>query len=200
MTLLLALGIISAAVPAKAQNSYQGLASSNGSRSYQLRPTDQVIVKVYGQPDLEAKQRITGEGYITMPLLGKVKISSFTIDQAQTHLESLFVRNELLRSPSVTITVEEYSKRTITVLGRVHQPGEIILDVESERVSISQAIAAAGGFTRLAATSSVKITRRTAQGTMTWEVDVDDMLEGYDSNQNVMVEPGDVIFVPERII
>lgn len=180
-----------------AQHSSSGSVSS----SYKLRPTDQIKITVYGQDDLETKQRITGNGYVTIPLLGKVRLASFTVEQAQQYLESKFVTAELLRNPTVTITVEEYSRRTITVLGRVHSPGEVELGVESEAVTISQAIAAAGGFTRLAATSSVKLIRHDPQkGKMTWEIDVDDMLNEYAEGTQIMVYPGDTIFVPERII
>jgi len=192
--------VLAPAFGATAFAQYESTTSESKS-SYRLRATDLIKISVYGEPDLETKQRITGNGYVAVPLLGKIRLAGSTVDEAQHILEMKFVTSELLRSPTVTISVEDYSRRTITVLGRVHSPGEIEMGVESEAVSIQQAIAAAGGFTRLAATSSVKLIRHDPQkGKTTWTIDVDDQLTDGNQNARIMVYPGDTIFVPERII
>ena len=77
---------------------------------------------------------------------------------------------DYLVNPQVTITVTEYAKRRFTVLGQVGKPG-IYEFPNEEGVTLLQAIGMAGGFTRLAKTSTVTVTR-TSGGNRTITVNV----------------------------
>lgn len=168
--------------------------------NYRLRPTDKVEIIVYGQDDLTSVQRISGKGTVKMSLLGEVPLAGLTARQAELFLESRFISNKLLRNPDITISVQEYSERTITVLGQVHHPGQVVLSPEAPATTISKVIAAAGGFTRLANTRKVKVVRVNATGErQSWEVNVKDLLAADSEEAYFTVYPGDVINVKERL-
>lgn len=169
-------------------------------KNYQLRPTDKVEIIVYGQDDLTSVQRISGQGTVKIPLLGEVPLAGLTARRAELFLESRFINNKLLRHPDVTINVLDYSKQTITILGQVHAPGQVVLSEEEESTTISTAIAAAGGFTRLANIHKVKVVRvDSSQQRKSWEVDVQDLLDADSEKNTFTVYPGDTIYVKERL-
>ena len=82
---------------------------------------------------------------------------SITIDEATALIRDSLAKDYLV-NPQVTITVLEYAKRRFTVLGQVQKPGTYEIPGE-ESVDLLQAIAMAGGYTRLANTSRINVNR-----------------------------------------
>lgn len=176
-------------------------ASGHGSaatpESYPLSVRDRISFFVLNEAETEVEQRIDGEGRIRLPYIGTVRIEGMTARQAESTIEEAFVAREIYIDPQVTIRVTEYAIKEVAVLGEVKQPGTLAFPIEAALLDIREAISMAGGFTNIAKTNKVVVTRQSGGRKETFEVDVEEMLEEGES-ETFMVEPGDVIFVPER--
>jgi polysaccharide export outer membrane protein len=164
--------------------------------NYILSPNDIVLVKVFEDPDLDSQHRISQDGTINFPLIGVVQISGRTVIQAANTIRERLLKG-YLRNPQVRVNVIEYASRRITILGQVGRPGSYVLPNE-ERVDLLQAIAMAGGFTRLADEGKVLV-RRNVNGVETI-LKVNAHAETKNSSSQLFeVQPDDKITVGERI-
>ncbi len=164
-------------------------------RSYRLAPNDLVRIKVFQEEDLTTELRLAKDGTATFPLLGSINLGDKSVDEAASLIRDLLGKDYLV-NPQVTLTVVEYSKRRFTVLGQVQKPGSYDIPSE-ESVSVLQAIAMAGGFTRLAVQSKVTVTR-TVGGKKTLTVDVKSAAND-PGTKTFEILPDDTISVAERV-
>lgn len=165
---------------------------------YVLQPLDLIRILVFQEPDLERQVRISQEYTINLPLIGQVDLTGRSVRQAEELIRQLYDR-DFLRNPQITITVIEYTPRTVQVLGAVNQPGSIAFTPE-QQMGLVEAIARAGGQARIADLKRVRLSRAKPDGTTeTVTINVDDIMKG-GSNDRWLLQKGDVIFVPERIL
>ncbi len=175
------------------------------SASYRLSIRDRVQFSVRGENDLNTEQRIDGNGRIRVPLLRNVTIKDMTVREAEAHIEGLYIAEEIFRDPEVTLRISEYAPKYAYVLGQVNQPGEIAFPLEVNSVDIVRIISMAGGFTRIARSDRVSITRAGEEGDeATFNVDVRNLFDnrgrGDGGRERLRIYPGDIVFVPERLL
>lgn len=167
---------------------------------YRLYIRDLVRVAVHGEPDIAADRRVDGLGEINVPLVGQVKVSGLTTAEAQDLITKLYVEHEIFIRPEVVISIVEYSPKEIMILGQVGKQGKQPFPPEVSVLSIVEAITSAGGFTRIAKGDAVKVTRKDERGVeQSFSVNVEKMVEGRSNVEVTMLQPGDVVFVPERV-
>lgn len=131
----------------------------NAPTGYMLSPNDQIAVEVFGEDDLRTNGRLNGEGNLSLPLLGSVKLSGLTLTQAASRLTELYGRDYLV-NPKVNVSLVGYAKRRFTILGQVNRPGSYDMPETSPGgVDLLEAIAIAGGYTRIAAPERISIRR-----------------------------------------
>ncbi len=174
------------------------------SPAYVLTNTDRISITIYQEEDLSRIARIDSQGRINLPLVGEVAISGLKVADAQAAIERAYQEGRYLRSPRVTITVEEYASREVSIQGQVRSPGRYPLPIESS-MSILELVTRAGGFTDTAKGTSVRVTRILPDGSKkNFEVDVESLIKGRRGanvqDSSLVLEPGDIIFVPERLI
>jgi polysaccharide export outer membrane protein len=179
---------------------YSPAKDGDKAREYHLFPRDMLKITILDEPDLSVDRRVDGLGRVTLPLVGIVDLKNLRITEAEEKVRQLYIAKEILIHPQVAITVSEYSPREISVLGQVGKPGNVPLPIESDSISIVDAISQAGGFTRISLTDGVQVTRHPADGgaDQSITVNVAKMIDGHSAAPFTVV-PGDVIFVPERI-
>jgi protein involved in polysaccharide export with SLBB domain len=164
--------------------------------TYALSPNDLVLMKVYQEDDLETRARIAKDGTVTIPLIGVVQIGGKTVEEATGQIRDLLDKDYLV-NPQVTLSVIEYAKRRFTVLGQVQKPGSYEIPNE-ESVTLLQAIAMAGGYTRLA--NPGKITLSRVVGSQKTALIFDGRAMASDpSTKAFEIMPEDTITVAERI-
>jgi len=164
---------------------------------YLLQPYDLIEVVVFQEPDLAREVRLSQDATISLPLIGSVDLNARTVREAQELVRKLYL--DYLVSPQINITVKEYARETVNVLGAVNTPGAINIPPE-QPLKLLDAITRAGGFSRLADRNKVKLTRLNGNGkTSTFVINADDIIQSK-SNEPWILSKGDVIYVPERIL
>ncbi len=180
-----------AAAPAQAQSDERML-------SYKIQPLDLLKVQIFQEPDLDREVRVSQDCAIVLPLIGRVDLKDRTVSEAQRLVTDLYNRDYLV-NPQINITVTEYAPRSLNVLGAVNNPGAVTIPPE-QTLTLLDAIARAGGFSRLANRSHVSLTHTLADGsTRKSIIDADQLVDG-DAGRQWFVQNGDVIFVPERVL
>jgi polysaccharide export outer membrane protein len=165
------------------------------SPEYILRPGDVVQVKVYQEEDLASLSRIGRDGNISLPLVGAVNVVSNTVERATAAIRELLAKDYLV-NPQVTLTVVEFAKRRFTVLGQVQHSGTFDMPAD-DSVSLLQAIATAGGYTRIGNPSKITVQRTTGTESKVFKLDAEAMARNK-SEKNFDVLPDDVIVVGEK--
>ncbi len=200
--LLIALAISSYIAPIVAQTAPAGILDPSKVVTYRIATNDRLRVGVFQEPDLDMIGRIDAKGTINLHLLGSVKLSGLTIPEAERSIESAYRDGRFLRSPQVTITIEEYAAREVTIQGQIKNPGRYPLPIE-QTMSVLELVTRAQGFTDTARGTTVAITRVDPDGIRrVFTVDVDSMIRGRNRNRtdesSFLLMPGDIVFVPER--
>jgi len=170
---------------------------------YKLSPFDLVKVSVYGQEDLACEQRISDKGILSMPLLGGILVGNSTVSEAEDLVEQVFVQQQYLRNPVVSISIQEFAPKMVTILGEVEQPGAIAIPPGQNGVPLLVAVAGAGGFTGTAKLTQVRVTRA-SRGAAAQEIDIVNagkLLDSIEAGQSrsMLVHPDDIVFVPKRV-
>ena len=154
---------------------------------------DTFDVRVYGEAELSGTFRIATDGTVDYPLAGRIQVAGLRTGQIQQLLVDN-LKDRYLKDPQVVVTIRDRNSQKISVLGQVSKPGQVAY---YPNMTIVDAIASAGGFTGIAAKNSVNL-RRESGGKIEMHVyPVADISEG--RSQNVMVLPGDVLVVDERV-
>jgi polysaccharide biosynthesis/export protein len=172
--------------------------------SYQLSLTDRIRIEVFGEDDLGTIARVDAKGTVNLKLVGEVRIAGLTVSDAQRAIEVAYREGRYLRSPQVTINVEEYAPREVIVQGEVRQPGRYNLPVEASW-TVVDLISKAQGFTDIARGNSVTISRVLPDGRrQVFTIDAESIIKGRrgakDGDSSLMrLQPGDVINVPQRL-
>jgi protein involved in polysaccharide export with SLBB domain len=150
-------------------------------------------IRVVGEPDLSGEYRVGNDGMIDYPYIGRVQVLALRPSELQQDLTSR-LKDGWIRNPQIGVMVTQWNSRKVAVLGEVAKPGPLPY---TPRMTIVDAIAAAGGFSVTAAKNSVRL-RREANGRVeTKSYRVADISEG--RAPNVVILPGDVLVVDERI-
>lgn len=173
--------------------------------SYRLYRGDTVAIKAVGfdsgDADAgDAKLSNSGiggftvgiDGYVQLPFVGNVKMEGLTLDEAKEVLmESL---TQYLRIPDLSLLITSYGPRKVYVMGEVAHPGLVNLSIDN--MNAYAALASAGGWTSRGRSTRTQIIR-VIDGTMYYRrLDMKKYIKKHDLTQNVMVEDGDIIYVP----
>lgn len=166
--------------------------------NYVLQPSDTISITVFQEPDLARQLRVAQDYTITLPLVGQVSVRDKTIRDLESEIRALYDRDYLV-NPQINVAVVEYALRTVNIQGAVNSPGLIPLPPE-EPLRLIDAIARAGGFSRLANMNRIQLTRKAPDGSsQTFTINADELLRGR-STEPWFLQRDDVINVPERII
>jgi polysaccharide biosynthesis/export protein len=156
-----------------------------------LRPTDTIQLKIGGVPAADAKEVtgtyvIDGQGYVSLPNLGRIKIAGLIISAAQTVIETKYRSHDVYTRPAITITMGT-APRWVNVGGAVKSPQRMAYKPD---LTLLATIDAAGGFSSSADEQKVRLLR--ADQMMI--IDVERIRAN--PSLDLSVEPGDRIEVP----
>lgn len=183
--------------PALAQQPKPAVATADApSPSYVLSPNDQLLIEVFQEDDLRTGAVISKDGTINFPLLGSVKLGGMTQAQARDKISELLQRDFLV-SPQVSLSVIRFARKRFTVLGQVGRPGSYDMP-DQESIDLLEAVAMAGGYTRIAEPGKVTVKRKVDNAEKVFTVNAKKMAKD-PSASRFPVMPGDTITVGESI-
>ncbi|HKO46396.1 MAG TPA: polysaccharide biosynthesis/export family protein [Polyangiaceae bacterium] len=161
---------------------------------YVLGPGDTFTLEIVGEKDLPREYQVASDGTVDFPYVHTLKVADLEAQQVARLVRERLIAEKVLSDPSVVVQVKEYASRHVTLLGQVSKPGSYPL---LPGMSLIQAISQAGGLTAVASGNHANLTRKTSTGQQTVQIDVDAISEG--RAQDVQLQAGDQIYVPERI-
>jgi len=170
---------------------------------YRIATNDRIRIGVFQEPDLDMIARVDMKGTVNLPLLGTVSVNNLTIPEAEMIVENAYRDQRYLRNPEVTISVEQYTPREISIQGQIGSPGRYVLPIE-QTMSVLELVTKAGGLTGTAQGKKVAITRINPDGTkQVFVEDVESLIKGKNKDKvqdsSLILLPGDIVYVPERI-
>lgn len=154
-----------------------------GSGAYRLGSGDKIRVIVPSDPDISSDYEVNSSGAITARRLGAVPVVGLSISDLEARLLQRYRDARYFTNASV-LSVELISTRPFYMIGEIGRQGSFPY-VSCLRVI--QAVAIAGGFSRRASRNNITIKRFFAESSEEEYV-----------TEDTLVEPGDVIRVPER--
>lgn len=156
---------------------------------------DTFEVRVYRQEELSNTYRVSSAGTISFPLIGTVEVAGQSPEDVETEIQRRLADGYLI-NPQVSVVVEEYRSKQISVSGQVEDPGTVAY---SDGMSIIEALSRAGGFTDMARQNAVTVTRHNPDEgeSVQYTIPVAEIRDA--EAPNFFVRPGDVIHVPERL-
>ncbi len=122
---------------------------------YRIGPLDLIAVEVFLSDELGREARVNTAGYISLPLIGGVKVAGLTVGEAERKIEKV-LGEKYMRDPHVTVFIKEFESQKFTVEGWVNGPGVYPL---KGKTTFLQAIASARGMHKMADLGEVALFR-----------------------------------------
>ena len=160
-------------------------------KPYVIGIADVVHVGVWKDESLSADAIVRPDGTITMPLVGELRAAGRTAAQLQQDATQRLAA--IVKDAAVTVAVTEINSYRFTVAGNVEHPG---LFTARYYLTVSEALALAGGPNRYADTDEVVIVRPTGGSLLRIPINYDDILSGRSPEQDIVVLAGDSVRVP----
>jgi len=197
-----ALLVFVSTVPIAAQPSAGGPATANAAPSaagneYLIGPGDTLQVFVWGQPDLSVTVPVRPDGRVSTPLIEDLEAVGKTPTALAREMERVLSR--FIRSPQVNVIVQKFVgtfSGQIRVLGQAVQPKAVPY---RERMTLLDVIIEVGGLTKFAAGNRSKLVRTVDGKSKEIHVRLDDLVNRGRVKENIPVQPGDIVIIPEAV-
>lgn len=173
--------------------------------AYRISPGDKVSIAIIGESEYNAaNKRVDATGNVNLALIGDVRIAGLTVVSAQTAIETAYKEGRIFRNPQVSLNIEEYTPREVNISGMVKQPGKYPLPPEAV-MTLKDLVLRAGGFMDTANGRKVRVSRPQPDGTSKiFTKDIDSVIRSKDTKNSTdgafVLEPGDVVYVDEKMI
>lgn len=146
-------------------------------------------------PELNQTVTVQPDGYITLLNIGGLYVQGMTLPEMTDALTKAY--SKTLHSPIINIDLKDFQKPFFVVTGQVAKPGQYDLRYDT---TVSEAIAISGGLLPTAKTQLL-IYHRVSPGWMqVSKYNLKDFLNGKKVDEDALVKPGDMIFIPEKTI
>ena len=149
--------------------------------AYRLAVGDKVRITVYGHDDLSGEFEIDAAGNASLPLTGDIRAAGQTLNSFEAAIIDA-LRPDYLKNPRVSVELLTY--RPFYIFGEVNAPGSYPY---TTGMTVISAVAVAGGYTYRARKNRIRISRGSDEDRV--ELEADD---------STVIQPGDIIEVPER--
>lgn len=160
---------------------------------YAIHVGDQLQIVVYGVTALNETVPVLPDGTIALPFIGSVPVATMTPDAASRLITGLLAR--YVKKPTVNVIVLKPTTDMVEVLGSVEHGGSIQLNPGDR---LSDAIVKAGvGTTSHADLNHITVNRIADGKSRLFNVNLYEMLLNGDLASNMLLEPNDLIYVPQ---
>ncbi len=190
--LLLALGACTGGGPELPPAS---LAAEQGQPDYLIAPGDTLDIKVFDNLGLSGATPVRPDGKITVSLIGDVPVAEKTPTEVARDIESRLA--SFVQDPLVTVVVTEFVGtfgQQIRVVGATLEPRAIL---HRANMSALDVMIEVGGLDEFAAGNRTVLVRQENGERKQYRVRLDDLVRDGDITANVLMQPGDVLIIPE---
>lgn len=160
---------------------------------YVIGVADIVRVTVWHMPDLSGDAKVRPDGTLTAPLVGDLVAAGRTPSALRSEIEmrlKSYVKDDSLQ---VALAVSEVNSYHFTLAGNVEKPG---LYTSPRFLSITEAVALAGGPNRFASLSKVVLIRPSMSGPRRIPLDLGAIYSGKRPEMNIVILAGDTLYLP----
>ena len=158
---------------------------------YGIQPGDVLEISVWREPDLQREVLVRPDGGLSFPLVGDLQATGKNISTLTAEVTEKL--GKFIPDPEVSISVKQITGNRIYVLGRVNRPGEFAV---MRPVSVIQALSMAGGLTPYAERDDIMVLRGAGETQQSMPFDYEAVERGESLDQNILLQPGDVVVVP----
>ena len=172
-------------------------AVSSESGEYLIGPGDELEIFVWRQPELSVEVPVRPDGRISIPLVDDIVAVGRSPSQLAAEIEASL--SEYIRDPQVNVIVRDFVGtfgKQIRVLGQAAEPRAIPY---RERMTLMDAIIEAGGLTEYAAGNRSRVIRTVDGKSQEIKVRLSDLMNKGKIDENLLLQPGDIIIIPEVI-
>jgi len=165
------------------------------SSDYIIAPGTTLNVFIWQHPDLSTTVPVRPDGKISTPLVEDMQAAGKTPTELARDMEEVLAT--YIRQPTVNIIVQQaaaYFDQQIRVVGQAANPQALSY---RDGMTLVDVMIAVGGLGEFAAGNRAKLVRKTPDGPVEATVRLDDLLNAGDMSQNVPVQPGDTVIIPE---
>lgn len=161
--------------------------------AYRISPGDNLVIKLYYHPELNSEVWVRPDGFISLELVGEIKVVGQVPAALDSILEIHYGRK--LINPEVAVIVKNSATLKVFVGGEVQSPGLVPID---GGMTLMGAVFQAGGFKSSAQLSRITVLRKDdgSERPLTMTFDLRDALRGERPEANIELQPFDVIYVP----
>jgi len=159
-----------------------------------IGPDDVFRMQIVGERELPEEYQVSSDGSVDIPYIHRIQAAGLEPQELAKLIRDKLIADQILKDPSVIVTIKEYRSKKITVLGQVQKPGSFPF---ATGLTLLQAISQSGGFTSIAKTDRVNLTRKTRSGSKTVVLSVDEITDG--RSPDIPLQAGDAIYVSERV-
>ena len=195
---------LSTGAPASGETTQPGRADGTGDPAlggerhplYRLTKSDTVEVSFTFSPEFNQSLTVQPDGFVALRGAGALLAEGLTIPALREAVTRAYAGT--LHEPEITVTLKEFDRPYFLASGEVARPGKYELRGD---LTVSEAVAIAGGLTQQARHSQVVLFRRVSPGKAKAQlVDLRKMLNGRDLREDLHLRPGDFVFVPQSRI
>jgi len=156
---------------------------------------DVIGINVWENQNLSGEATIRPDGTITMPLVGDLKAAGETPTTLKTRIKTQLQAYVKMQGTEVTVAVKSWRSYRFTIQGEVSKAGVFSSD---QFLTVSDALALAGGLTRFAKRNEITLTRKDRKSGEVRHIplDYESLASGKRPDMNIIVLPGDTIWVP----
>jgi polysaccharide biosynthesis/export protein len=163
---------------------------------YRINPSDILELTFPLSPEFNQTVTVQPDGYITLRGVGDLPVAGQTLPELTESIKTAY--SKILQDPEINVDPKEFEKPFFTVGGQVGKPGKF--DWYGD-ITLTQAIAIAGGFTDASKHSQVLLFRRVSdQWTEARIINVKKMMSARDLQEDPELKPGDMLFVPKNAL
>ena len=163
---------------------------------YKIHTSDTLELTFLLTPEFNQTVTVQPDGYITLREVGDLPVANHTLPEITESIKTAY--SNILHDPVLSVEPKDFEKPYFVVGGQVARPGKF--DWRGE-VTLTQAIAMAGGFTEAAKHSQVLLFRRVSdQWSEAKIINVKKMLNSRNLQEDPVLQPGDMLVVPKNAI
>jgi polysaccharide export outer membrane protein len=184
------------APPELTPNASQPTVSEGG--DYHIGVDDRVQVTVWRNPELSINVPVRPDGKISVPIIGDVAAGGYTPAEVADTIRKRLA--EYIREPNVAVILTDLRSHEfltrVRVTGAVRTPRSM---PHRQGMTVLDAVLEAGGVNEFASPNRTTLYRKTKGKTEAFDIELGDILKKGRLESNVLLKPGDVITVPERL-